>query len=619
MALVFQTQAMHPDIAKLVEAGRIPKEVGQRLSEIAPGNFCTHKNWGAGKVKSWDISRGKVVIDFEKQSNQEMALQFAIQKTDPLDSDHFSARKLDNIDELRELVTNNPAELVKRTLESHGGSMMLDQLDRELCGSVVPEEKYKKWWEKAKKAMREDHQFLVPSKRTDPLVLRSNSLSPSEMLVADFTDTRDPKQKIKALENLRKNLGVFKDDTEQIQVLIDSINDFCIKGRKLHLSTVLEFLVARDEVTEAIEGVDLADNDQRLADVITTEQDRLTESLKGRSAATQRAIFEAFPSAFGDSWSDEMLKVFDEVGSRGVTEIAKYLQENGADEVFHNHLKKSISNRSLGPDALIWICREREKSSAEVFTFEVGNSILNLLERDHVADGPSKSARLRTMFMSDKTLIADILADATEADARQFGRKLYGSQVFSELDSKSLMARVIKARPETQDLVTGEFEKKVEGVISSSESIERRKDDLSELVKVKIPENTKEIAVARSYGDLRENFEFKAAKQMQAVLMRRKSQIEKELAHVQATNFKGADTSSVSIGTIVHLKDDTGKPIKYTILGAWDSIPEENVVSYLSNIGMALLGAKPGDQVEVSDLETEKIRKLTLESIEAYN
>ena len=243
---------MHPDVAKLVEAGRIPQPVGERLSEISPGSFCTHKNWGAGKVKSWDLSRAKVVIDFEKQSDQEMGLQFAIQKTEPLDAEHFSARKLENIEELRDLVKNDPAELVKRTLTSHGGSMMLDQLDRELSGSVVPEEDYKKWWDKAKKAMRESHVFSVPSKRTDPLVLREESSSPAEMLIADFTGTRDPKAKVKALENIRKNLSVFKDDHTPLIKLIEDINSFCTKGRKLHLSLVLEFLVARDEIIEPV-------------------------------------------------------------------------------------------------------------------------------------------------------------------------------------------------------------------------------------------------------------------------------------------------------------------------------------------------------------------------------
>lgn len=609
---------MHSDVAKLVEAGRIPEAVGKRLSEIAPGEFCTHKGWGAGKVVSWDLPSGKVTINFEKQPDQEMALQFAIQKTEPLDPGHFSAHKLEHLDELRGLVEKDPVELVKRVLESHDGSMSLDQLDRELCGSVVSESIYKKWWDKAKKALRESHIFSVPSKRTDPLVLRADSASPQEILVVEFTEARDPRVKIKALENIRKNFTVFEGKGETLQGLIDDINAYCLKGRKLHLSTVLEFLVARDDIVDNFDDLQLADSDLRLADVLTTEQDRLVDSLKGRSAATQRRIFENFEDAFGDAWQDEMLQVFDQVGSRGVTEIARYLLENGADDTFADHLKKSIANRSLGPDALIWLCREREKSAAEVFTFETGNSILNLLDRDHVADGPNRSVRLRTMLMSDKTLIADILADADEAEARQFGRKLYQSPVFTELDRKSLMARVIKARPETHDLVTGEFEKKVEGVISSQESIDRRKEDLEQLIKVRIPENVKEISIARSYGDLRENFEYKAAKQMQAVLARRRSQLEKELAHVQATDFSNAETSSVNIGTVVTLKDDAGKTVEYTMLGAWDSIPEENVVSYLSDIGITLTGAKPGDRLEVRDMETEKNRFLTVESITAY-
>jgi len=66
---------MHPDVAKLVEAGRIPQEVGERLSQLAPGKYCLHKNWGAGKVKSWDIAKGKLVIDFEQNENQEMGLK----------------------------------------------------------------------------------------------------------------------------------------------------------------------------------------------------------------------------------------------------------------------------------------------------------------------------------------------------------------------------------------------------------------------------------------------------------------------------------------------------------------------------------------------------------------
>ena len=76
----------------------------------------------------------------------------------------------------------------------------MDQLDAELCGSVVEEPGYKKWWEKTKKALRESKRVSVPTKRTDPLVLRDESTGPGEALVDDLEQARSPKARVKALE-----------------------------------------------------------------------------------------------------------------------------------------------------------------------------------------------------------------------------------------------------------------------------------------------------------------------------------------------------------------------------------------------------------------------------------
>jgi transcription elongation GreA/GreB family factor len=120
------------------------------------------------------------------------------------------------------------------------------------------------------------------------------------------------------------------------------------------------------------------------------------------------------------------------------------------------------------------------------------------------------------------------------------------------------------------------------------------------LVSKKIPENTKEIGIARSYGDMRENFEFKAAKQMQAVLMRRKSELESMLHRARGTSFENPDTSRVSIGTIVKLRaQDSGKEETYTILGAWDGDPDHDIISYQAAIGQALIGHKEGEVVKL--------------------
>src|SRR4029453_1198427 len=145
---------------------------------------------------------------------------------------------------------------------------------------------------------------------------------------------------------------------------------------------------------------------------------------------------------------------------------------------------------------------------------------------------------------------------------------------------------------------------------------EKRKAEFEELVKTKIPENSKEIALARSYGDLSENFEFKAAKQMQSVLMRRKAELEQMLHNARGTSFENPDTSRVSIGTIVKLRNlETQKEDTYTILGAWDGDPDRHIISYQTAIGQALLGHEVSETVS---LNTEHdTAEFTIVSIEA--
>jgi transcription elongation GreA/GreB family factor len=203
-------------------------------------------------------------------------------------------------------------------------------------------------------------------------------------------------------------------------------------------------------------------------------------------------------------------------------------------------------------------------------------------------------------------------------EVRNFARKLLSSPAFPELDRKSLMARVIKAHPETQELVTGESGAKNESLVVSWESLERRKGEYEDLVNNRIPQNVKDIAVARSYGDLRENFEYKAAKQMQAVLNRFRTDMERDLTNAQGTDFSGADPSAINIGTVVTLETAEGKDVIYTVLGAWDSDPETNLVSYLSDIGQALIGEKVGSVVEIRELETETLQTLTVKAIRAW-
>src|SRR6185369_3947215 len=108
-----------------------------------------------------------------------------------------------------------------------------------------------------------------------------------------------------------------------------------------------------------------------------------------------------------------------------------------------------------------------------------------------------------------------------------------------------------------------------------------------------------EIAIARSYGDLRENHEYKAAKEMQKILMRRKAELETQLVRARGTDFANPRTDVVSMGTVVRSIDlQTNAVEHFTILGAWDSDPDQGIVSYLSPVAQSLLGKTIGEEVE---------------------
>jgi len=608
---------MHPEVAKLVEAGRINSAVGERLSQVAPGCYLLSKSWGAGKVVSWSLRDKKLIVDFAEKSGQEMDLQFVLQKTEPLQADDFRAKKIEQIEELRHLAKSDPVELAAHVLQSHGNSMTLDAFEKELNGPVIRTADFKKWWYAAKKLMAASKRVVVPPRRTDMIVLRAGGMSPAEALVADFEAARDLKVKAKTLEAIAAEIHLLADDESTLRRLYDDIEAEVKRGTRLHLGNVFELLLIRDQMVAASK-IPLVEDATRLSEVIRAEYSRVSEAISSMSAIRQREVYDAFPSAFGGQWVEKLMGVVEKAGARGLGEIAKIFEARGELAALEDYLRRAITRRSLGHEALIWVCREREASGARVFNADVGAAILNQLESDFIADGPRKSQRLQSLLGEDKELLSDLVSMMDVNEARNFGRRLMECPVFNELDKKSLMARVIKARPETETLVSGEDKNKEEELLVSWSSLEARRAELQELVSVRIPQNREDVKIARSYGDLRENFEYKSAKDMEKYLNSRRRDLERDVARARGTDFKGVDCSLVNIGTVVTLSNDKGESYQLSVLGAWDSDPEKRWVSYLSEAGAALLHAKMGDEVQLRDHDNQQQMNWTVAKIEPF-
>ena len=393
------------------------------------------------------------------------------------------------------------------------------------------------------------------------------------------------------------------------------------KAARVQLGQALQLVAARDEVIGSSKAIEHDPSAVRLADLIANaEAGKLADDVSTLPSTRQRAVFEAFPGAFGEQWIERIVHVFDRVGARGVTEIARLLLDRGGMPALATHLASALARRALGPDAIIWVCRERNDAASSVFGPDVGASILNLLENDHLADGPRKTSRLQTLLNEDKTLLGDLVTIMDVNESRNFARRLLDCPVFGDLEKKSLMARIIKIRPETAELVSGEGGRKREELLLVSwESLERKKAELDDLIRNKIPQNRNDVKIARSYGDLRENFEYKSAKDLEKYLGHRRTALEKEIHNSRGTDFKGSDASTVNIGTVVILEDINGVEQVITVLGAWDSEPDKKIVSYLSDVGKALVGRAPGEVVQVRDPATEVMQALTLKSIRPFN
>ena len=145
--------------------------------------------------------------------------------------------------------------------------------------------------------------------------------------------------------------------------------------------------------------------------------------------------------------------------------------------------------------------------------------------------------------------------------------------------------------------------KQHETPMTSRKSYKALTAELDDIVRVQVPENNKAIEIARGFGDFRENAEYDAAKERRRFLQRRRSELETLVATVQPIDFLvfKADTSKVSMGTKVTLKEISGEEKVYSIVGAWDGNPDRNLVSYKTKFGEALLGAKTGDTVTLPD------------------
>ena len=129
----------------------------------------------------------------------------------------------------------------------------------------------------------------------------------------------------------------------------------------------------------------------------------------------------------------------------------------------------------------------------------------------------------------------------------------------------------------------------------------RLKRELEVLRTVSVPQNIKDIEIARGHGDLSENAEYAAAKERQSYLHGKMQELENNLAMSNVIDLKNLTCEKAVFGSAVTIEDiHTGKRITYQLVGPLESDLERNRISVTSPIGRALIGKCNGDEISVN-------------------
>ena len=616
---------MHADLEKFVTAGKIPADFAARLNQFSPGKYVMHQDLGVGKVAAWSLAKSKIKIDFEKGNEGKIfGLKLAFNQLTPIPAGHFlitcfddpagctrqAANKDTMLDFIRLVLTNNISlrEGIDDVLP-----MQPEDLEKFLSDRVIPAANWKSWWETARSAMRDNPSFRLPTKRGEAIVLRK-ATSAAEALLDDYNDATSLESCVRILDQAR--LDILKGEYELAAKLVKAMEEDIARGFT-EPQHVLELIIIRDSVLEAAapSPEDKAAMDAALTEAgvetVTSMVDKIknisSEELVGYigelSAARQNAVYAALPEALGESWLPYATNIFLFGGAKVTAPAAEFIISKGAKEQLFNDLANGISRQSLSPEVLIWICKERKGVSAEVVSknlMPLGAAIMNAIERDSSEGGPNRALRLRNLLLDDKELTPDLVNGLSELEARPFAKALYDSSVLPDLDRNLLLANMMKIHPSLQEIALNRrSSKEKQSMFVSLRSYAARKAELEDIINVRLPKNKHDLEITRAEGDLRENGGYQDARATQRVLLRRSEELSRMLAQADPTDFANVDCSTTGMGTQVTFAAPKGRTVVYTILGAWDSVPEENIVAYSSKLGAKLIGHSVGDKLRL--------------------
>ena len=580
------------------------------------GDYVYHKSWGVGEVVSVDADGEKVNINFEKKSNHSMAMDIAPEILQKLEKDDLLAMIYAQKEVLNKMIKEDPVGLIRLTLKYFKGKASVSHIKNRLISGVIPSEEWSKWWTSTKKLLKKDPYIKLTdgTPTTSFIEFRTVPMTHHQEILERLAHNQEIDKKI---EIAKKYISETK-DTELCKETLNEITNLFVKEADKLYGTQLSFAIECLLLLEEIQGYLKVEPGKYINNVeaFIRVDDHLPELINNMSILEYRKqSLGIIKKVKPEKWQDDFISIFF-VNSGNLWEfiIKDLIAENKQHTIEEIALK--VSNHfNAYPEHYIWFCKNgmqgrytelyQNVDSATMF-----NRLIELLDNIYFKIQKGRDGDLKAIFNKIVNLLEDkgtgyainILSDANAESIFDIVSRSKGLEDWFKVSIENAIRDRFPDLFEEPGIPTLDENK----IYVTKEGYEKKKGEFDHLMNEEFAENARDLGEAISRGDLRENAEYKAAREKQAMLVGKAERMKAELQKVVIIEPHSVNSDIVSPGTRVTLRHEGKTELEtYTILGPWDINIEKNIISYLSPVGKGLLNRTVGETIKIKLPEGE--------------
>lgn len=571
------------------------------LSHMQKGKFVFHAGgWGTGEIMDVSSLREQVSIEFENVTGiKHFTFENAFKALVPLDDSHFLSRRFANPDKLEEEARKDGSAIVKLLIQDLGPKTA-GEIKDELCDVVIPEKDWAKWWQSVRTKLKKDTKVESPSSPSTPFRLRKNEISHEEHLERTMQDQSGLSEIIQASYAFVRDMPhmfrkpEIKDSIKQKLLDILSHEDLNL------VQEIQVYLFLEESFGHQIEGKSLKELFQQIQNVSGTIDNIEILAFKKRALT----MIKKHRSDWKELFASMLLTI--QPGMLKDYLFTELNKTEGQDLVL-NVLEDLADNPEKNPEVFFWYFQKiTKKSPGNIpFTdkeglcrfFESFLILLNKIEGD--AQYKDLVKKMYNYICAKRFEVTRHLLEGTSMDfIKEFLLLVAKCHTFTDHDKKIMISLAQVVHPSLAPTKKRSPHQDPNILWTTQVGYVKTQERLKHIATVDMVENAREVEAARALGDLRENSEYKFAVERRSRLQREMKDLSKQFNKARILTPEDIYPNEVSVGSIVDLEDTQGNKISYTILGPWEANPDDNIISYQSQLAQTMTGNQIGDSIK---------------------